>query len=428
MAGPAIRAVELAKVLQAALAGRKEVILAAPNQAQAGGLEAVPFGQGRLAELVKKAAVVIGQGLAAPLVPLLSPEHALVLDFYDPNPVELMAFFRDAPRREARRSQEHLRHRLLALARRGDLFLCATPRQRDFWLGLLAAAGRLSWEADQSHPNLDDLLAIVPFGLPAAPPHKTRPALKGVWPGIKPTDKVLLWGGGIWNWFDPLTVIRAIAYISRQRDDVKLFFLGVAHPNPRIPAMAMAGRALDLARELDLLDRVVFLNHGWVEYQDRVNYLLEADLAVLASGLDLETHLSFRTRVLDALWAGTPLILTEGDHFADLARNENLGRVVPVGDDRAMAQAILGLVDDQAAMDRCRANVARLAERLTWARVAEPLVEFCLNPRRHPGAVHSRRGQARLAFNYYFGVARVLARYGGPVDQLRRRLAARRRA
>jgi hypothetical protein len=60
--------------------------------------------------------------------------------------------------------------------------------------------------------------------------------------------------------------------------------------------------------------------------------------------------------------------------------------------------------------------------------VAEPLVEFCLKPRHHPGAVHTRRGQARLAFNYYYGVARVLARYGGLIDQLRRRLAARRRA
>ncbi|MBW1714122.1 MAG: glycosyl transferase, partial [Deltaproteobacteria bacterium] len=268
MAGPAIRAVELARTLSRSLAGQ-EVVLAAPNQAPVDGLEVVSFRQGRLKSLISSARVVIGQGLGLPLAPLLSPGHALVLDFYDPNPVEVMAFHRHSPRRVARRSQEFLRHRLLALAKRGDFFLCATQRQRDFWLGLLAAAGRLSWEADQSQPNLDDLLAIVPFGLPDEPPWSSRPVVKGVWPGIGVKDKVLLWGGGIWNWFDPLTVIRAVARVAQKKADIRLFFLGVDHPNPRIPAMAMTQRAMDLAQEMGLLNKVVFFNQGWVDYQDR---------------------------------------------------------------------------------------------------------------------------------------------------------------
>ncbi len=39
---------------------------------------------------------------------------------------------------------------------------------------------------------------------------RTRPAIKGVVPGIGPDDKVILWGGGIYNWFDPLTLLRAV--------------------------------------------------------------------------------------------------------------------------------------------------------------------------------------------------------------------------
>lgn len=425
MAGPAIRATELARAIRTGLGAGAKVVLAAPNDAPVDGLEVVSFRKGGLARLVRSARVVIGQGLGVPIGPLLAPGHALVLDFYDPNPVELMAFHRDSERRKARRSQEHLRHRLVALAKRGDLFLCATERQRDFWIGLLAAAGRLSWEADRSDPNLDDLLTLVPFGLPQEPPVSREKVLKGVRPGIGPEDKVLLWGGGIWNWFDPLTVIRAMGRVAEKRSDIKLLFLGVAHPNPKIPAMAMTTRAFDLTRELGLMDRVVFFNEGWVEYQKRVSFLMESDLAILAAGQDLETHLAFRTRLLDAIWAGLPMIVTAGDYFAGLIGKSGLGRVVPVGDDRSMAEAILELVDNPTEMKECGDRLADLATELTWANVAEPLIRFCKNPVHHPGAPHSIPAEWGLAAGYYWGVARVVARYGGLTEQIKRRLQAK---
>ena len=423
MAGPAIRAVELARVLGRALEGRREVVLAAPNQASLnGGPPVHSFRRGCLARLVRSAEVVIGQGLGVPLLPLLAPGHSLVLDFYDPNPVELMAFHRQSDYRTARRSQEHLRHRLRVLARRGDHFMCATMRQRDFWLGLLASAGRLSWEADRSHPNLDDLVSVVPFGLPGERPRAEKPVLKGAWPGIEPQDKVLLWGGGIWNWFDPLTVIRAVGLAAQRRPGLRLFFLGTAHPNPKIPAMMLTRAALDLAREKGLLDKHVFFNQGWVDYDDRAGFLLEADLAVLASGRDLETRLSFRTRLLDSIWSATPMILTEGDHFAGLVRERGLGRVVKVDDPEGMARAILELLDDPREMEGCRQRLALLAQEMTWERAARPLVDFCQRPKPHPGAVHSQAGRLGLAGGYYLGLARVLARYGGAYEQLRRRI------
>ena len=41
------------------------------------------------------------------------------------------------------------------------------------------------------------------------PPSSDPPVVRGVLPGIDADDRLLLWGGGIWNWFDPLTVPRA---------------------------------------------------------------------------------------------------------------------------------------------------------------------------------------------------------------------------
>lgn len=425
MAGPAIRAVELTKILSRAFDGKMKVFLAAPNKGTGAGVEVRSFREEGLKRLIGSAGVVIGQGLGIPLLPFLAPRHTLILDFYDPNPVELLAYHRDSPRREAKISQEHLRRRLSVLAKRGDHFLCATSRQRDFWLGLLAAEGRLTWEADRSQPNFDDLISIVPFGLPADGPHSEQPALKGVWPGIEINDKVLIWGGGIWNWFDPLTVIRAVARVAERRKDVRLFFLGVAHPNPKIPAMKMSGAAIDLAKQLNLLDKHVFFNHDWVDYEDRAGYLLESDLAVLASGRDLETRLSFRTRLLDSIWAGNPMILTEGDHFSELVQEKNLGRVVRTGDDRAMAEAILELLDSPKESAKCQNNIKDIAAEMTWPKVAEPLVEFCSNPRHHPGADHSRFGRYSAIAGYYWNIFTLLSRYGGLREQLGRRFKPR---
>ena len=47
--------------------------------------------------------------------------------------------------------------------------------------------------------------------------------------------------------------------------------------------MAMAARAVALADELGLRDRVVFFNFGWVPYAERGRYLLEADVARLCA-------------------------------------------------------------------------------------------------------------------------------------------------
>jgi hypothetical protein len=86
--------------------------------------------------------------------------------------------------------------------------------------------------------------------------------------------------GGIWNWFDPLTVIRAVAELAERRDDTKLYFLGVQHPNPETEEMGMDADAVVLAKELGVFGESVLFNFGWVPYEDPMNLLLEADLDV----------------------------------------------------------------------------------------------------------------------------------------------------
>ena len=82
--------------------------------------------------------------------------------------------------------------------------------------------------------------------------------------------------------------------------------------------MRMAVDARGLSDELGLTGTHVFFNEGWVDYDDRQNYLLEADIGVSTHLDHVETALSFRTRILDYLWASLPMVATRGDSLADL--------------------------------------------------------------------------------------------------------------
>jgi glycosyltransferase involved in cell wall biosynthesis len=329
------------------------------------------------------AEVVVIQGFVLLHSPTLrATDKIMVVDIYDPLHLENLEMSRrdDLPTRQSRVSVavDALNEQL----RRGDFFLCASDKQRDLWIGHLSALGRVNAENYAADAMLRSLIDVVPFGLPDTPAVQTRPALKGVVPGIGPDDEVILWGGGIYNWFDPLTLIRAMDKLHVRRPGARLFFMGLRHPNPEVPEMAMATRARALADELGLTDRVVFFNEGWVSYDDRQNFLLEADIGVSTHFEHAETAFSFRTRILDYLWAGLPVVSTAGDSFADLVEREGLGTVVPPEDVDELEAALYGLLSDGERRERATTAVARVRDRFTWSTVMAPLVAFCRQPHR----------------------------------------------
>jgi hypothetical protein len=191
--------------------------------------------------------------------------------------------------------------------------------------------------------------------------------------------------------------------------------------------MSVVAESRALAQHLGVLDRSVFFNDQWVEYADRQNYLLEADAGVSTHFSHIETTFSFRTRILDYLWAGLPMVVTDGDSFAELVRDEGLGVVVQEKDVEALAAALESVLFDEDFIRTCRENVARVRRTFFWEQVLEPLVRFVEAPRHaadlaeratrigSPGA-SPRRATDRKAY----GVRRDLAllahhlRNGGP--------------
>jgi glycosyltransferase involved in cell wall biosynthesis len=271
-----------------------------------------------------------------------------------------------------------------SILRAADFYICANDRQRDFWLGALAANGRVSPVGYAADPTMRGLIDVVPFGIPAERPQKARMVLKGVHQGIGESDRVLLWAGGLWDWFDPETLLRAVAALRVDHPDIKLYFMAKRHPDSdAVPEMPAAERAVALSHELGLLGSGVFFG-DWIPYAERADYLLEADIGVSLHRDGIEARLAFRTRLLDYIWAGIPILASKGDHLGDLVEAENLGATVRPGDVSGLATAILSLLDERNARERRADDFQRIRQSLIWDKVLAPLERFVAEPRFAP--------------------------------------------
>jgi glycosyltransferase involved in cell wall biosynthesis len=262
----------------------------------------------------------------------------------------------------------------------GDFYICASERQRDFWLGMLAALNRVNpYSYNQDH-KMRKLIDVVPFGLSSRSPMHTSNVIKGVIPGIGKDDFVIIWGGGIYNWFDPLTLIKAMSIVAAKRSDIKLFFLGVKHPNPQVKELSLVNDTVALSDKLGLTGKSVFFNFGWVDYEARQDYFLESDAGIITHPEHIETRFSFRTRILDYLWTGLPVISTKGDSLSELVKNEGLGLTVDEKDAVGLAGAIIKMAQDKNFYRECKNRVPQVASEFTWEKVCAPLVSFCMDP------------------------------------------------
>jgi hypothetical protein len=332
MAGPAIRCIELARSLSSDF----DVTVAAPE------ISGVSFDKFRLivsdSKSINKIApevdLILFQGAALVKFPILkSVEAVLISDLYCPVPLEYHQSSGAADPKLRMLTAISVSNEVATQIQYADHFICASERQRDFWLGAFAISGRINglrWP-DAAAADISDLISIVPFGISDTAPVKDGNGIREMF-SIPVDEFVAIWGGGVYEWFDPLVVIQAIAKLESIGKRCHLVFVGVKHPNVGVGQHDMCSKAIVLAERLGLMGRLVHFNFGWVDYSKRHNYLLDADVGVSAHFNNPETRFSFRTRILDYLWCGLPIICTKGDVFGDLVEAKNLGCSVNYGD------------------------------------------------------------------------------------------------
>jgi hypothetical protein len=341
---------------------------AVPEDAAAGGRVRV-FQRGRLRELLADCAAAVAQGHLANDLLRECPELAVAVDLYDPFLIENLHYAETLGLDQYR--NDHATS-VLQLSR-GDFFLCSCEEQRLFYLGFLAALGRVNPRRLAADPTLDGLIAAVPFGVPEEiPPH--RPVLDE----RRPNERRLLFGG-LYDWYDPRTLLEALAELDRS--DWTLFF--VRNPNPaQTPQRLLhevgewCGRRGWLGRRVRIID--------WVAADRRFDLLRDVDVLVTTHLPNLETRLSMRTRILEALACGCPVVASAGGKMSDLLTRHGAGWTVPPGDVRALAEVLDRLLGAGGAPRAEPDGVTDLLRAHAWPRVLEPLVRFCRDPRCDP--------------------------------------------
>lgn len=275
-----------------------------------------------------------------------------------------------------------------------DFFLCASEKQRDFWLGQLASMGRINPETLIAGADFRHLIDVAPFGIdPPRDDHKELKLRHQI--NAKPDDKILIWGGGIYEWFDPLNLIRAMAILNTRLPEVKLFFMAVQHPNQNVSVSPIVEQSIALAEELGLLEKNVFFNQNWIPFEEREEYLADADIGISTHGDHIESRFSFRTRMLDYIWAGLPIIASEGDAFAELIEYRSIGKVVEFGNPEAIAQAIEELLYTPGFMASSKEGIKGVQSEFSWDIALAPLVAFCANPNKAADSNSNRNAVTR---------------------------------
>ncbi|WP_040213622.1 glycosyltransferase [Clostridium polynesiense] len=405
MAGPGIRYFNFAKELSCSL----EVTLFVPNKETDIDFSEYDFKviKGDISELKEACEAsdsIVIQGIALRLYPFLKKiNKPIAVDIYDPITLENLELRKNMSLRDRIDYHETDLELILEQLAQGDFFICASEKQKDYWMGMLAAVNRVNPATYNEDVNMKKLIGVVPFGLNNEAPIKTKKVLKGVWKNIAEEDKVIIWGGGIWNWFDPLTLIEAMNIIKNTRQDVKLFFMGIGHPTVNID-ISTAEQCIELSKKYDLFDKNISFN-DWVPYEERQNYLLESDIGISTYFNNLETRFSFRTRILDYLWCNLPMILTRGDFMAEMAERENIGLCHDEKNAEELAEVILKLLEDKDLYNKCRENIEKLKEEYKWKNAVEDLRNFCKAP------YISQDKQLKVNFNYKESLSKKLKYY-----------------
>lgn len=374
MAGPAIRYWEMAK----AFSKHRPVYLLTPNACTLShpNITVMRSTLKNLKNALKNASAVLAQSISPFEAPLAQTAGVpFILDAYDPMPIENLEFFRFDSMERRFQIMTNSQNDMVFSMQSADFIVCANERQKDLWIGMLLAIGKINPVIYDADPHFKTLIDLVPFGISTEPPVRNGIGLREKL-HLREKDKVLLWGGGVWNWFDPLTLIRAVAKLREKRDDIHLVFMGIKHPRDDVPEMQMTRDAIALAKELNLTDRSVHFNFGWRPYHERQNDLLDATCGVSTHFDNAETRFSFRTRLLDCLWSEMPMIVTEGDHFASLVKAQGLGFVVPPKDEQALAEAIEKLVDSESLRLEMKKKIAEAKKHYYWEEVIKPIERF----------------------------------------------------
>lgn len=319
-------------------------------------------------------AVIINYSMGGPMsfvVDSISDHVTLVLDCYVPIYIEVSARESEDTAMEYKNYFHDIQYHNKAL-KRGDYFLCANIPQKHMYMGALGALGIIN-----PYSYKKERVLVVPFGvessLSIANPHNPYLDL-----GIKKTDFVLLWFGGLYPWFNITPLLHAIEKLSSEHKSFKFVIVGGKNPfNSHPDFVKQYTTTYDFIESHGLLNTSVHFV-DWVDFSDRINWYRHAKAVISINNVGEENIYSWRTRVMDYVWGEVPMLTNGGDPLSESLINNKAAIQLADTKEATLYQTINQLIGDPSRLAATKKELLKQKELYYWENVVAPIDEKLL--------------------------------------------------
>ncbi|GEM_PF-459129 len=258
------------------------------------------------------------------------------------------------------------------LMRRADHFSTCSRRQIYAVHGQLGAVGRLNHQTFRYHFCSFMPPAYDPFHV--EPPQGSSPEIPG---GMVPEDAfIVLWSGGYNTWTNVDALACALDHAMAQCPNLHFISTGgqlYGHDEityPRFESLIARSRWADRCHLL-----------GWVDAAQLPHLYAQANLALCFDSDNLETMFGTRTRIVNLLAAGLPVLTTRGSEIVEDLERAQCIRVCAPDDPRAMGEAIMEACAQSEQLKREAVHARDYVRRhYSFAENTKPLQQWALAP------------------------------------------------
>lgn len=271
---------------------------------------------------------------------------------------------------------------------RGDYFLYANPAQEQLYTGVLSALGIIN-----PYSYHTDRLLYAPFGIHRDSIESSQNPYLSL--GITESDFIVLWFGGIYPWFRIEEYLDAIKKLSSNKK-FKFVFVGGKNPfNANEDIARQYTKAVDFAHTNKLIDKSMYFI-DWVDFNTRINWFRNADVIVSLNQPGKENIYSWRTRVMDFVWAETATVTNGGDPLSEEMVVNNAALKIDILSSGAIVQALKSLQAKPAKLRDIQHNVQLLKKKYYWD-TATKVVKDIIEEGDHP---YEREVKLRQSANF----------------------------
>lgn len=256
-------------------------------------------------------------------------------------------------------------HQESLLLRRGDHFSTVSPSQRVAVIGELMVLGALDGK-DVSH----EMVSSIEHCALSIPERKN----------YEKKNRITILSSGSFNlWFDADTLFDALEMVMTK--DEKIDFISMGGAVPHSPHKYEDFKKKVSGSKLKNRMRIC----SWVDEQELDETYKLTDIAVYTDIPCYEAELGARTRVLDWISKGIPVVCTRGAGISLDIERHHLGIVVNQQDPKALASAISTLIDNSSLYNEIVENQIRWCrEDASMEKVFAPLLKWAGKPVRSP--------------------------------------------